>query len=154
LHLMGLLSLHAKQYDHAAEWISRAIEQNPTAEYLAMLATALQHQGKLSEALKALDEAVRLKTDDAWLWKARGKLCGELKLASEPLQSFQHALKLAPNDCDIATQSGLQLYRMGRLEEAYFHLDRCVELEPSVQTLYRRGRVLIDLGKPLQALAD
>ena len=27
LHLMGLLSLHAKQYDHAVEWISRAIRQ-------------------------------------------------------------------------------------------------------------------------------
>jgi tetratricopeptide (TPR) repeat protein len=154
LHLMGLLSLHAKQYDHAAAWISRAIEQNSTAEYLATLATALQHQGKLTEALTALDEAVRLKTDDAGLWKARGKLCTELKLASEALQSFQHALKLAPNDCDIATQCGLQLYRMGRLKEACFHFDRCVELQPSVETLYRRGRVLIDLGKPVQALAD
>src|SRR6201992_4493401 len=37
LHLMGLLSLHAKQYDHAAAWMSRAIEQNSTAEYLATL---------------------------------------------------------------------------------------------------------------------
>ncbi|MDE2468314.1 MAG: hypothetical protein KGL35_06125, partial [Bradyrhizobium sp.] len=25
LHLMGLLALHATQYDHAVEWISRAI---------------------------------------------------------------------------------------------------------------------------------
>jgi tetratricopeptide (TPR) repeat protein/ADP-heptose:LPS heptosyltransferase len=153
-HLMGLLSLHAKQYDHAAAWISRAIEQNSTAEYLATLATALQHQGKLAEALKALDEALRLKTDDAGLWKARGKLCAELKLASEALQSFQHALKLAPNDCDTATQCGRLLYRMGRLEQAYFHFDRCVALQPSVETLYRRGRVLIDLGKPEQALTD
>src|SRR5450631_3480465 len=35
LHLMGLLSLHAKQYDHALEWIARAIGQDPKPEYLA-----------------------------------------------------------------------------------------------------------------------
>jgi tetratricopeptide (TPR) repeat protein len=154
LYLMGLLSLHAKQYDHAAGWISRAIQQTSTAEYLAALATALQHQGKLAEALKALDEAIQLKTDDARLWKARGSLCTELKLSSEALHSFQHALKLAPHDCDIATQCGMLLYRMGRLEEAYLHFDRCAGLQPNVQTLYRRGRVLIDLGKPEQALLD
>src|ERR1700675_1547857 len=37
LHLMGLLSLHAKQYDHAVEWISRAIRQQPKTEYLTSL---------------------------------------------------------------------------------------------------------------------
>jgi tetratricopeptide (TPR) repeat protein len=32
LHLMGLLSLHAKQYDHAQEWISRAIRREPKTD--------------------------------------------------------------------------------------------------------------------------
>src|ERR1700722_14837107 len=39
LHLMGLLSLHAQQYDHALEWIPRAIQQDPKPEYLASLGT-------------------------------------------------------------------------------------------------------------------
>ncbi|HUN95713.1 MAG TPA: tetratricopeptide repeat-containing glycosyltransferase family protein [Bradyrhizobium sp.] len=154
LYLMGLLSLHAKQYDHAAAWLSRAIEQNKTAKYLAALGTAFQHQGRFAEALKAVDEAIQLKADDAGLWKARGALCTELKLSGEALRSFQQALKFDPHNCDIATQCGLLLYRMGRLEEAYSHFDRCAELQPNVQTLYRRGRVLIDLGKPQQALVD
>lgn len=124
------------------------------AATLAALATALQHQGKPAEALKALDEAITLGADDAGLWKARGNLCTELKLPSEALLSFQHALKLDPHNCDIAGQCGMVLYRMGRLPEAHLHFDRCAELQPNVQTLYRRGRVLIDLGKPEQALAD
>src|SRR5271163_2865963 len=33
LHLMGLLSLEAKQFDHAVEWIARAIRQAPKPEY-------------------------------------------------------------------------------------------------------------------------
>jgi tetratricopeptide (TPR) repeat protein len=154
LYLMGLLSLHAKQFDHAAAWISRAVQQNTTAKYLAALATALQHQGKLADALKALDRAIQLKADDAGLWTARGNLCTELKLPGEALLSFQHALRLDPDNCDVAGQCGMVLYRMGRLPEAYLHFDRCADRQPNVLTLYRRGRVLIDLGKPEQALAD
>ncbi len=46
LHLMGLLSLHAHQRDHAVEWIARAIRHNPKPEYLASLGTTLQQQGR------------------------------------------------------------------------------------------------------------
>ena len=42
LHLMGLIALQARQYDHAVEWISRAIRQQPKADYLTSLGTALQ----------------------------------------------------------------------------------------------------------------
>ena len=45
LHLLGLLSLHAKQYDHALEWISRAIRREPKTDYLINLGTALLQQG-------------------------------------------------------------------------------------------------------------
>ena len=54
LHLMGLLSLQAKQYDLAVEWIARAIRQDPKPEYLASLGTALQQQGRHEEALQGL----------------------------------------------------------------------------------------------------
>jgi tetratricopeptide (TPR) repeat protein len=40
LHLMGLLSLQAAQYDHAVEWIFRAIRLDPKVDYLASLGTA------------------------------------------------------------------------------------------------------------------
>src|ERR1700722_16307662 len=46
LHLMGLLSHHAMQYDAAAEWIIRAIRQDPKPEFLSSLGTTLQQQGK------------------------------------------------------------------------------------------------------------
>src|ERR1700691_2683592 len=49
LHLTGLLSLQAKQYDHAVEWISRAIRQNPSPVYLWSLGTTLRHQGRPEE---------------------------------------------------------------------------------------------------------
>jgi len=52
MHLMGLLSFDAGQYDHAVEWIARAIRQNPKVEYLTNLGAALQRQKRYDEALK------------------------------------------------------------------------------------------------------
>jgi Flp pilus assembly protein TadD len=65
LHLMGLLSHHTKQYDHAVEWMARAIRQGPKPAYLSSLGTTLQHQGRHEEARKAFDKAVQFKPDDA-----------------------------------------------------------------------------------------
>ena len=50
LHLMGLLSLQSQQYDHAVEWISRAIQQNPKHGYLVSLGTTLRRQASVRQA--------------------------------------------------------------------------------------------------------
>ena len=72
LHLLGLLSFDAGQYDHALEWLTRAIRQDPRPEYLASLGNTLQRQGRHEDALKAFDKAVQLRPDDADLWKDLG----------------------------------------------------------------------------------
>src|ERR1700690_1723126 len=61
MHLMGLITLHAKRYDLAIEWISRAIRQEPKPEYLTSLGNALLKQGRHEEALESFDKAVQLR---------------------------------------------------------------------------------------------
>src|SRR5690348_16839338 len=47
LHLMGLLSLQTQQYDHAVEWLSRAILGDPRrTDYLSTLGIALKQMGR------------------------------------------------------------------------------------------------------------
>ncbi|MEI9925501.1 MAG: tetratricopeptide repeat protein [Bradyrhizobium sp.] len=64
LHLMGLLSFQAQQYDHAVEWIARAIRQNPRPEYLVSLGMTLRSQGRHQDALNTINKAVELRPDD------------------------------------------------------------------------------------------
>ncbi len=85
LHLLGLLALHATQYDHAVEWISRAIAQDPRPEYLFSLGTALRHLRRYEEALKVFDKAVQLKPDKAELWTGLGKALVDLDRRPEAL---------------------------------------------------------------------
>src|SRR5215469_6129882 len=50
LHLMGLLSLQARQHGEAIEWISRAIRQEPRPAYLTSLGTALLRSDRRDDA--------------------------------------------------------------------------------------------------------
>jgi tetratricopeptide (TPR) repeat protein len=155
LHLMGLLSFHAKQYDHAVEWISRAIKQAPKTDYLTSLGSTLVNQGRREEALKAFDKAVQLNPLDADLWRNLGNVLIDVERPAEAILSFQHALKLNPRHWDAANKAGYLLYRSERFEEALAHFDLCDDLQPNhFQTLHLRAVVLHKLKRFEEALAD
>jgi tetratricopeptide (TPR) repeat protein len=151
---MGLLSLHAEQYDHAVEWISRAIRQNPKTEYLTNLGIALRNQGRREEALKVFDKAVQLDPNDADLWRNLGNALTDAQRPADALLSFQQALKLNPRHWDAAQQCGHLLYRLGRLEEALVHFDQCNELQPDhAKTLQMRALAIYGLNQFEEASA-
>jgi tetratricopeptide (TPR) repeat protein len=116
MHLMGLISLHAKRYDLAVEWISRAIKQEPKPEYLTSLGNTLLKQGRREDALKTFDKAVQLKPDSAELWKNLGDVLQKLERRDEALLSFQHALKLDPRNSEAADKSAYLLSELSRLK--------------------------------------
>ena len=155
LHLMGQLSLQAKHYDHAVEWSSRALRQDPRPRHLWTLGTALQRLGRYDDALKAFDKAIQIKPDIAGSWTNLGRVLVDLERLDEALLSFQHALKLDPRHWETADQSATLLYRLERFEEALEHLDLCNKIQPAhAPTLRRRARVLRDLERFEDALRD
>ena len=155
LHLMGLIALHNNQYDHALEWIARAIAQAPGAEYLASLGATLARQGRHDEALKAFDKAVQLAPDDAARWTELGDALLRVQRYDHALLAFQHVLKLDPRHQDAAYKSGVLLHNAGRFAEAVSCLDLCDELLPNhAPTLQARARALLALRKFEPALSD
>jgi tetratricopeptide (TPR) repeat protein len=155
LHLMGLIALQNKQFDHALEWIARAIARDPKPDYLASLGTILSRQGRHEEALKAFDKAIQLKPDDAALWKQLGDELLQRQQNDHALLSFQHVLKLDPRHQDAAYKSGVLLRDTGRFEEAVAILNLCDELLPNhAPTLQARAHALLSLGKFELSLSD
>jgi tetratricopeptide (TPR) repeat protein len=155
LHLMGLLSLHTRQYDQAVAWLARAIRQNPKTDYFSSLGIALKHQGRCEEALKVFDKAVQLKPDDAELWKHLGSVLVALDRQAEALLSYQHALKLNPRHWEAAYQSAVLLQQSKQFEEALRHFNLCDQWQPDhAPTLLMRGRALRGLKRYDECLAD
>jgi tetratricopeptide (TPR) repeat protein len=148
LHLMGRLSIEAGQHDHAVEWIARAIRLDPKVDYLASLGIALHRQGRLEEAVNALDKAVQLRPEDAGLWTALGAMLQEAGRPSDAVLCFEHSLKLDPRQLEAAWRSAILLRQWGRLEEALLRFDLCEQLRPrDAVTTNTRSLVLRDLKK-------
>jgi tetratricopeptide (TPR) repeat protein len=154
-HLMGAIAFQRQQYDVAVEWIAKAIRHTPTAEYLSSLGTALQHQGRREEALKAYDKALLLKPEDAELWKNLANVLIEMDRFSEAELGLQHALKLNPRYLDAANIYAILLFNSGRLNEAVDYLNLSNELQPNqAATLRTRALSLQRLKKFEEALSD
>jgi tetratricopeptide (TPR) repeat protein len=154
LQLMGLVSLHAGQFDHAIEWLSRAIRQSPKTEYLSTLGFTLKQAGRLEEALAIFDKAVQLKPDDAELWRQLGGALAALNRPDDALLAYQHVLKLSPAHFEAAYQSGTLLHQMERFEEALAAFDLCGQWQPdNLSALFSRARTLRALDRHEECLA-
>ncbi|HET7888906.1 MAG TPA: tetratricopeptide repeat protein [Bradyrhizobium sp.] len=155
LHLTGLLALQSKQYDHAVEWISRAIRKQPKTDYLTSLGTALQKQGRRDDAIAIFEKATQLKPDDAALWGNLGKALAEMGRPERALQSCQRALALKPDHWGAADQCATILLVLGRAEEALAYIDLCDSIRPNrAPTLQKRAAVLFGLNKFNEGLAE
>ncbi len=124
LQLMGLLSLHAKQFDATIEWVGRANRADPTTPYLASLGAAFEQQGLHEEALTAFTQATLITPHDAELWTKLANVLVLLERPSDAILNYEHALKLDPHYWYAAYNYAVILLQSGRLEEAINRLEQ------------------------------
>jgi tetratricopeptide (TPR) repeat protein len=155
LQLMGLLSLQAKQYDAAIEWLDRANRADTKTDYLASLGTALEQQGLREEALRAFDKAVQIRPEDAELWTRAADILVLLQRPDRAILNYEHALMLDPRYWYAAYNYAVLLLQSGRFEEALIRFNLCDQLQPNhAATLNKRGEALYNLNRFEEALSD
>jgi tetratricopeptide (TPR) repeat protein len=119
------------------------------------LGTALEQQGLHEEALKAFDNAVQIRPDDAELWTRLANVLVLLQRPDHAILGYQHALKLDPRYWHALYNYAVLLLRLKRFEEALVPFNLCDELRPDhAATLSRRGEALHNLNRFEEALSD
>ena len=153
-HLLGVLCFHAQQPDAAVEWIGRAVQQAPKAEYLLSLATVLERQGRGEDARQHYSQALRLKPDDPGLWNHLGNLLWQLGHKDEAAVHLQRALKLNPHYWEAAHNCGMLLLELGRHADAVECFDAAEKLSPSAALYQMRAVCLSAVNRFEDAEAD
>jgi tetratricopeptide (TPR) repeat protein len=152
---MGRLSFHSDQHDLAVEWLVRAIRQDPRPEYLVSLGVVLQRSGRLEEAIKTFDKAVKLRPDAPESWKHLGTALADSNRPDQAVLCFQQAVTLDPSDWEAADKSASLLFQLRRLEEALCCFNMCDALQPNrASTLHMRALVKCGLDQYEDAFAD
>jgi tetratricopeptide (TPR) repeat protein len=118
------------------------------------LGLALEHQGRLEEALASYNASLALKPDDFEVLNHRANVLAALGRIDDALASYDGALALNP-DPETLYSRGSRLQELGRIGEALADYDRALALNPNyADVLVNRGNILSTMGRLDEALAS
>jgi tetratricopeptide (TPR) repeat protein len=106
------------------------------------------------DALRDLNKALEVESDDEWAIARRGVTYRLMERYEEALADLSHAIDLKPDDAWNFANRGVTYCQMERYEEALADLTHALELKASHWTLYERGNAYRKLDQPSLAQAD
>ncbi|MBI2190729.1 MAG: tetratricopeptide repeat protein [Planctomycetes bacterium] len=124
------------------------------------LGNVLIQKGRIEEALKHHEEAVRIRPDSAGARTNLGAVLALLKRDRDAVEHYHRALEISPNYADAHYNLGLSLMNLGNLEEAVTHVLETVRLRPDFPEAWnslssarlKQGRPEVALEAALSAL--
>ncbi len=124
--------------------------------HVAHLSLAIEYErrGRLEEALRQGQEALRLRPDDASAHDQVGSTLARLGRTAEALERFRRAIELDPSLAWAQFDLGSLLLQSGRADEASAALSRAVQIDPWLAEGWGNlGLALRALGRPDEAIA-
>jgi tetratricopeptide (TPR) repeat protein len=118
-------------------------------------ALALHRQGRLDEAEKLYNRALKAKRDHFDALHLLGMLNHQRGKAGEAYRLIAAALKVDPRSPDALSNLALVLHTLKRDDEALASLAKALTLAPGhLDGRNNRGNILLDLQRPAEAIAD
>ncbi len=154
LRLARSAALHGRQADATAAFGELLTLEPGHLTGRVEFAQLHERQGDVDEALRHLDEAVRLQPDRAEPLIARGAFLARLKRHPEAEADLHRAIRLAPEEAHGHFELGFALWRKGVAGEAAAAFRRAVALAPQrTDAEYYLGEALHQVGDHAGALA-
>jgi Tfp pilus assembly protein PilF len=158
LTVAGLAAAAHRQVGHwrdSTTLFSHALEvtgRNPKAWF--NLGDALLHEGRTVEAIRALEEGLRLDPEETGGRINYGMALGRLGYHPAAAEQFRKVLRIRPENPEALVNLGVALEQMGRDGEAIALLRRAVEVRPDfVDARTNLASVLWKTGRTDEARA-
>jgi len=138
-----------------AEFLYRQVIQHAPFRFepYVPLAMILIQRGQTQEAAKTLEQALRLKPDDATALFHYGNVLYASQRPHDALASYDKALAISPNFLDALNNRAVVLCALDRFEEALTDLDRVLARNPAnMLAHHNRGIALAGLERFSEAL--
>ncbi|NEO29980.1 MAG: tetratricopeptide repeat protein [Symploca sp. SIO3C6] len=117
------------------------------------LGNILQKQGKLEEAVKSYQQAIKLKSDFVEAHYNLGNALQQQRKLEKAAESYRQALKLNPSYAPAHNNLGNILKAQGKLEEAVQAYQHGLKLNPNYAHVHNNlGNILQEQGKSEEAV--
>ena len=100
--------------------------------------------GSEYNAIKYIDEALKLDSKHPFAWLLKGNLLKRLKKYDEAISCFDKVIQLEPNDISARMSKGDALKELRKYEEAISCFDEVIRLEPNNTMAFTAKSILLD----------
>jgi tetratricopeptide (TPR) repeat protein len=154
---LGLGALTARRNnDYRSEmalWSDTVAKRPANTRARNGMALALDHAGRLPEAIRQFEEALRLAPGDVEIRDNLGVTLEHAGRAVEAIRHYQAALALKPSFPEAHNNLGNALIRIGRIPEAIQQYEEALRLRPDyADTRYNLGGALDQAGRTDEAI--
>lgn len=149
----GLLLSKAGGLSEAHSCYERAIElepNDPKLYYELGRNLNIYYRVFAKEAVKAFDEAIKLKPDYAEAYSGKGCALNNLERYEEALVACNKAIKLKPDYADAYCYRGDALYRQKKYHEAIIEYDQAITLKPEDSVYYYKKALHYHISKNMR----
>jgi tetratricopeptide (TPR) repeat protein len=118
------------------------------AETCNDLGVVLRRAGRVQEAIRRFDQALRIMPDYAEAHCNLGVALEHVGRAQEAIRHYQQALQIKPDYADAHNNLGIALVNAGRAQEASGHFEKAVQIKPDFAEAHNNlGIALARAGK-------
>jgi predicted CXXCH cytochrome family protein len=132
-----------------------AMQKPSDAEFYAVLGEGLQRAGKLTEAVAAYEQAVRLRPASVTLLRSLAECLSADGQVAHAAEILNRAVQIAPADPLAWYRYGMLDFRAGRATDAVEKIRKAIAIDPSLPEQSRSlAEVLMRSGQPELALSS
>ena len=155
LHMVATSHVSKKKYSEAEALCKKQFDQKPdfwgTHFNMALISRA---QGNLSEAIKHLQEWVKLKPGHADAHENLAKAFQDQGKIDEAISHYQHALQINPNLAEVHNNLGGIFQSQDKTDEAISHYQHALQINPRLAETHKNlGSILRSQDKIDEAIS-
>jgi len=130
LHLKGWRLMRQRRYPEAAGVLAKVVARREHVASLRDLAESVHQMGHNEEALRFLQRAKQVETDNPFVLDLEAQILQEMNRFSEAYDAAFLAMLRDPNNWSFHHRLGMISTSLGDYDKAVKHLGRSVELDP------------------------
>ena len=116
------------------------------------MGVTFKEQGKLDEAIEALNKALSIKPDYAEAYNNIGVTFKEQGKLDEAIEAYNKALSIKPDYADAYNNIGVTFKEQGKLDEAIEALNNALSIRPDYAEAWTNGAEVLEKWNKLEEL--
>ena len=145
---LGIINDGTGHYPEAVAEYQLALGLEPASEEAAVgLASAYEHEGKISEAEKAYQQAIQVHPNSRFSYNMFGTFYRHRNEYEKALQMYARVIQIAPDWYGTYVNIGSIYFETGQYEKAIDPLKRSIAIRPSYPGYVNLGAAYFGLGR-------